>query len=157
VWRNPERTMTRLFPEARDYKTEIVKIGKDQLKQIEKKLGFELLPGQRETFQYFTMLDAKGNTLGMVIAASQKGQYGAIEFVVGVDTNGVINGLYIQRARERNRDFKKREFLDLFIGKKIKPASKLTSLYKGEETPGTKAVILGLQKEFECYAQLVKP
>ncbi len=147
--------MTRLFPDAKDYKTEIVKISETQRKQIEQNLGYELLPGQRETFQYFTMLDGKGRRLGMVIAASQKGQYGAIEFVVGVDTNNVMNGLYIQRARERNRSFKKKPFLDLFKGRNILPASSIPKLYQGEESPGTNAVIRGLQKEFECYAILV--
>lgn len=156
VWRNPERTMTRLFPDAKDYKTEIVKISHDMRRQIEKKLGFELLPGQRKTFQYFTLLDGKSQTLGIVIAASQKGRFGAIEFVVGLDTLNTINGLYIQRSRERQRNFKKRAFLDLFIGQKIRPVEKLAQLHKGEETPGTKAVIRGLQKEFACYTHLVQ-
>ncbi|MBD3391189.1 MAG: hypothetical protein GF418_03965 [Chitinivibrionales bacterium] len=147
--------MTRIFPGAKDYKTMVVKIGKEERGKIEETLGWELLPGQRETFQYFDMLDAAGTRIGTIIAASQKGEYGAIEFVVGIDTKNTVCGLYIQRSRERNRAFKERAFLDLFVGKKIVPLSGIDEAYKGKESPGTNAVIRGLKKEFAAYDMLV--
>jgi hypothetical protein len=48
VWRNPERMMTRIFPEVKDYKTISKAISPQKLKIIEKRLGSRLLPGQRD-------------------------------------------------------------------------------------------------------------
>ena len=62
----------------------------------------------------------------------------------------------MQRSRERNQKFKKRLFLDLFVGKKTVPLAEIDKAYSGEETPGTKAVLRGLKKEFATYAELVK-
>jgi hypothetical protein len=101
------------------------------------------------------MTGADGDEIGTVIAASQKGQYGAVEFIVGLDTALVIRDLYIQRARERDRRFKGREFLDLFVGRTLSEAEELHLLYAGAETPGTTAVIRGLQKELIAYDVVV--
>jgi hypothetical protein len=147
--------MTKIFPNARDYKTINVKIEKESRLAIEKISGSELLPGQRESFQYFDMLDDKGKRIGTVIAASQRGEYGAIEFVVGFDTLDIINGLYIQRSREKNVTFKERSFLDQFIGKPVIQVSTFDKLYKGNRSIGSDAVIRGLKKEFASYNELV--
>ena len=155
VWRNPERTMKKLFPDARGYLTMETGISDEQREEIESKLGFELVPGQRDRFLYFTMTGADGAGIGTVIAASQKGQYGAIEFIVGLDNELVIRDLYFQRAREKDRRFKKREFLDLFVGQALSEVEDLHLLYEGEETPGTTAVIRGLQKELVSYEVVV--
>lgn len=155
VWRNPERTMTRIFPDAKDYLSVNEKISPRQLEAIEKKLGFGLLPGQRDVFPYYTMTGEDGNRIGTIIAVTQKGQYGAIEFVFGLDTNMVIKDLYVQRARERDRQFKKREFLDLFVGQKAKDAFSFDKLYSGDASPGTDAVIQGLKKALVTYDHLV--
>jgi hypothetical protein len=155
VWRNPERTMTKLFPDAEGYLTVDIGISDEQREEIESRLGFELLPGQQDRFLYFTMTGADGAEIGTVIAASQKGQYGAIEFIVGLDNELVIRDLYIQRARERDRRFKDREFLDLFVGRTLSEAEELHLLYTGAETPGTTAVIRGLQKELIAYDVVV--
>jgi hypothetical protein len=155
VWRNPERTMTRIFPEAKDYKTVNNRITEELREAIEKRLGFALLPGQRDQFQYFEMTDETGKRIGTIIAASQKGEYGAVEFVFGMDTANVINGIYIQRSRERDTRFKDRRFLDLFTGKKPDDALSIGKAYKGEKNKGTEAVIRGLQKELVTYEALV--
>ena len=155
VWRNPERTMTKIFPNARDYKTVTVPISTEKLRIIEDRLGFELLPGQQDRFQYFEMTGEEGQVVGTIIAASQKGEYGAVEFVFGLNTELVIKDIYIQRARERNQFFKKREFLDNFVGFSIKETVNFNQIYKGEITPGTKAVIQGLIKELVAFEVLV--
>ncbi len=166
VWRNPERTMTRIFKEAKDYRTITKKITSSQLEIIEKRLGSKLLPGQRETYQYYEMLDATGAVLGYIIAASQKGEYGAIEFVFGLDGEKKINGIYIQRARERDKEFKKEEFLKQFITKSIKDIDKLEIIepstekrgegIKAKKTVGTKSVLLGIKKELVAFDKLVQ-
>lgn len=156
VWRNPERTMTRIFKGAKDYRTVTRKISKEQLATIENRLGSRLLPGQRETFQYYEMLDSAGNILGYIIAASQKGEYGAIEFVFGLDMEGKIIGIYIQRARERDKEFKKEGFLKQFIGKGIKDIDELEigEAIKAKKTVGTTAVLLGIKKELIAFDEL---
>lgn len=155
VWRNPERTMTRLFPDARDYKTVSIPISADQRKRIEGRLGVSLLPGQQDQFQYYEMTGEKGRVIGTIIAASQKGEYGAVEFVFGLDREGVIRDIYVQRARERDPSFKERAFLDLFVGRSFREAADLAKLHTGEPTPGATAVIRGLVKELVCYEELV--
>lgn len=155
VWRNPERTMTRIFPDARDYKTINLRISEAQRKTIEERLGFELLPGQQDQFQYFEMTGEKGQIVGTIIAASQKGEFGAIEFVFGLDADMIIKDIYIQRARERDQSFKDRSFLDLFSGQSIKEKMGFDQLHIGESTPGTAAVIRGLIKELVAFEALV--
>ncbi|MCU0609587.1 MAG: hypothetical protein MUF22_07465 [Chitinispirillaceae bacterium] len=148
--------MTRIFPDAKDYRTVNNALSAAQRAAIESKLGFALLPGQRDQFQYFDMTGTGGKTIGTIIAASQKGEFGAIEFVFGMDTNDVITSIYVQRAREKNTDFKDRKFLDLFIGLKASDAWKLDRIYKGEKTKGTDAVIKGLKKELVSFEEIRK-
>lgn len=153
VWRNPERTMTRIFPEARDYKTITKEISIKNRDIIEGKLGSQLLPGQRDTFQYYELLDAKGNILGYVIAPAQRGEFGVIEFVFGLDRDRRINSIYIQRARERDREFRKEEFLKQFIGKSVADVDKMkiSKDILAKETVGTAAVVLGIRKELITF------
>lgn len=146
IWRNPERTMTKLFPKAKDYKTINIKITKEQLKTIESKVG-ELLPGQKEVYQYFELVDDKNKMLGYIVAATQKGDYGAIEFVIGLTVEKKINGIYIQRARERDTAFKKKEFLDRFIDKNLDDIIEMENDSKIKKTTGITAVITGAKKE----------
>jgi len=157
VWRNPERTMTRIFPQARDYRTVTRNKSPEERRIIEERLGSELLPGQRETFQYYELLDAQGALLGYIIAAAQRGEFGVIEFVFGLDINRKINGIYIQRARERDREFKKKEFLEQFIGKSVQDVDKMEigRDIKAEKTVGTAAVMLGTRKELITFNELL--
>ncbi|MBA2124494.1 hypothetical protein B9J78_06160 [bacterium Unc6] len=156
VWRNPERTMTKIFPQAKDYRTVDIKISKEKLDIIEERLGSKLLPGQREQYQYYEMIGAKGNLLGHTIAAAQRGEFGVIEFIFGLDINRKINGIYIQRARERDKEFKKREFLEQFMGKSLIDKIQLGEDIKARNTVGTAAVILGVRKELITFDELVR-
>ena len=109
-------------------------------------------------FQYFEMIDDKGKLLGYTIASTQKGEYGAIEFVFGLDVNRKITGIYIQRARERDREFKKKKFLNQFIGKSGKDIDrlKIDKGIKAKKTIGTSAVAAGIIKELVALDVLVK-
>lgn len=148
--------MTRIFPDALDYRTVNVGISPAQRKTIEKMVGYELLPGQRDQFQYFEMTDEKGQVIGTIIPSTQKGEFGAVEFVFGLDVDLVIKGLYIQRARERDQSFKDRSFLDLFTGRSIREKMGFAQLYTGDPTPGTTAVITGLVKALAAFETLVR-
>jgi len=155
VWRNPERTMTRIFPDARDYKSVATRINSEQRAIIEKSIGYQLLPGQQDVFQYYEMTDSQGNSIGSIIPSSQKGEFGAVEFVFGLSPDLTIKGIYIQRARERDRSFKKREFLDLFIDRSIrKHKETIQQIENGGSTPGKQAVIRGLVKEINAMKAL---
>ncbi|HPQ42005.1 MAG TPA: hypothetical protein PLV45_16675, partial [bacterium] len=90
VWRNPERTMTRVFPDADDYKTVTLDISDADRAAIEAELGFSLLPGQEKQFVFYDMLNKDGGSIGTIIAASQKGEYGIVEFVFGLDAEKTI-------------------------------------------------------------------
>lgn len=147
--------MTKIFPNAKDYRTVMVDLDEVKRAAIEQAIGHELLPGQREQFQYFEMTGASGEVIGTIIAGSQKGEYGAVEFVFGMDPDQSIKDMYIQRSRERDQVFKQREFLDLFRGLNARGAQSALGLFKGEPTPGTTAVIKGLVKELVAFDLLV--
>jgi len=155
VWRNPERTMTRLFPEARDYRTVTVPIPPEALARIEKRAGAALLPGQREQYQYFEMLDGDGKVIGHTQAMTQKGEFGAIEFVFGMDLQGRINGLYIQRQRERDKGFREETFLTKFHGISVADADALSDPAGDAGSIGTRAVTLGVRKALIEFDELV--
>ncbi len=148
IWRNPERTMVRIFPDAMDYKTVTKKISSENLKKIEDRAG-KLLPGQREVFQYYE-LTGNSTSLGYIFASTQKGEYGAIEFIFGLDKESKITAIYIQRSRERDKEFKKKEFLSQFVGKNLKDIENL----KFKSTTGTQAVMSGIKKELATFEVL---
>lgn len=157
IWRNPERTMVRLFPEAKDYRTITRKIDPDSLKTIEARAG-RLLPGQRDLFQYFELTGPGGALLGYIFAGSQKGEYGAIEFVAGLDKESRIKGVYIQRSREKENEFKSREFLDQFNGltpDKFSALELMQDIPVKKRTAGGQAVLSGLKKELTAFTVLV--
>lgn len=156
VWRNPERTMTKIFPDAKDYKTVTIEIDDLKRREIEEAIGSELLPGQRDQFQYFEMKGNARNVIGTIIAGSQKGEFGAVEFVFGMDLSNTIVDIYVQRSRERDQSFKQRGFLDFFRGINIQVAGTIHEKYKGEMTPGTDAVLRGLVKELVAFQILVR-
>lgn len=155
VWRNPERTMTRLFPEARDYRTVTVPIAHDALTRIEQRAGAALLPGQRAQYQYFEMLDGGGEVIGYTQAMTQKGEFGAIELVFGMDLQHRVTGVYIQRQRERDRGFREESFLAKFKGLSVAGADAFTDPMEPVGTVGTHAVTLGVRKALIEFDELV--
>ena len=121
VWRDPERTMQRIFPAARDYKTVTVKITADKASAIEKVLGAKLDESEKGEFNFYEivgLVQGKPQKLGTLIALAGTGEYGVIEVVIGVDPNGRIVGSYIQRSRERvTHALESPDFLIQFKGK----------------------------------------
>ena len=122
VWRDPERTMQKIFPAARDYKTITVKFTPENVAAIEKQLGARIdEPSQGGEFSFYDIIGAVGgkpHKIGTIIALAGKGEYGVIEVVIGVDGAGKILGAYIQRSRERvTKDLEAPPFLGQFKGK----------------------------------------
>lgn len=147
--------MTRLFPEARDYRTVTVPIPPAALARIEERAGAALLPGQREQYQYFEMLDGDGQVIGHTQAMTQKGEFGAIEFVFGTDREHRVIGLYIQRQRERDGRFREAPFIERFAGVGVADADALADPAGADGTIGTKAVTLGVRKALIEFDELV--
>ena len=137
VWRDPERTMQKIFPAARDYKTITVKMTPPNMAAIEKAVGAPLDESEKGEFNFYDITGSVGGktqTIGTAIALAGKGEYGVIEVVIGIDPNGTIVSAYIQRSRERvTKAIESPEFLKQFagktkadgfdVGKDIKPAS----------------------------------
>ncbi len=147
--------MARLFPEARDYRTVTVPIASDALARIEQRAGAPLLPGQREQYQYFEMLDREGKIIGHTQAMTQKGEFGAIEFVFGTDPAHRINGIYIQRQRERDKGFREESFLAKFHGISPADADTIADPAGAPGSIGTRAVTLGVRKALIEFDELV--
>lgn len=123
VWRDPERTMSKLFPAAGDYKTVTKKITAETARIISERAGVRLDDSERSEFNYYEItgrVDGKVHRLGTVLALAGTGEYGAIEVVAGLDNDNRIVGVYIQRIRERNGDkLRSEDFLGQFRGKSI--------------------------------------
>ncbi len=118
IWRDPERTMGRLFPAARDYRTRTIKMTPERIAAIERQLGEKLEESERREFDLYEITGAGSAKIGAVLALAGKGEYGAIEVVIGVDSSGQIVGAYIQRVRERSsKALQSPAFLGQFAGK----------------------------------------
>ncbi len=154
VWRDPDRAMSRLFPAARDYKTVDIKIGADALARIEKRLGRPLDPGERVDWIYYAITGKKGELLGHVLTDAERGEYGAIELVMGVDPAGKTTSLYVQRARERDKVFKSKGFLARFVGKTAADLASLGEDIEGARSTATEQVAFGVRKMLIMYDEL---
>lgn len=154
VWRDPERTMIRLFPKARDYETIDKKILTEQRTRIEQQIGKPLDPGEREGWIYYTIRGENGKPLGYILTDAEKGEYGVIEMVMGITTDGKIIGLYIQRARERDNEFKSKEFLDQFVGKTKEVPFQIGKDIKAKSSLPTEQVAFGVRKMLVMFDEL---
>ena len=154
VWRNPERTMAKVFPKAHDYKTVDLKISAEKRAAIEQRLGKALDPGERETWTYYEIIGNDKSLLGYIIADAEKGEYGVIEIVMGLSTEGVVQQVYIQRARERDKEFKSKEYLVQFVGKSKEDPLKLGQDLKATATLPTQQVAFGVRKMLIMFDEL---
>ena len=163
VWRDPERTMARIFPEARDYATVTKRMAPQDVARIEKALGVHLEESERQDFNFYEILGArkgsKPRRLGTIMAHAGKGEYGVIEVVAGVSVDGKVVGVYVQRSRERaTKALKDAGFLKQFlgkggasrlvVGKDLQPASP-------EAVEGSRVVAVAVKKMLVIYDVLM--
>ncbi len=156
VWRDPERTMQKIFPQARDYETVERKIPSEKLRLIEGRLGKSLDPGEREDWVFYRIRGKVGETLGYVLTDAEKGEYGAIEVVMGITPEGKVTGVYIQRARERDQEFKSRGFLDQFSGKTKEDPLRIGRDIKAGNSLPAEQVSFAAKKMLVMYDELKK-
>lgn len=120
VWRDPDQTMTKIFPEAKDYRTIDVRLTPALQARIESAIGRKLTVGEADSWTYYTLVGAGGKLIGTVLADAEKGEYGVIEMVMGIDLSGKIRQLNIQRSRERKaNELASPAFLRQFDGKTV--------------------------------------
>lgn len=157
VWRDPEKTMGQIFPEAKDYKSLTKKISTELRKEIEKALGAALDPSEKSEWASYEISDKNGKVLGRIIACAQDGEYGAIEVVLGVTPDGKVKGVYIQRSREKvSKELRSKEFLQQFIGKTAKDELRIgvdLKGFKGGEK-AAQAVAFAVKKMLILYEKL---
>lgn len=154
VWRDPERTMSRLFPNANDYETIDRKISSEKLRLIENRLGRPLGTGERENWVYYRIRGNNAETLGYVLTDAEKGEYGAIEIVMGITPDGKVIGVYIQRARERDREFKSKEFLDQFVEKTKEDLIRIGKDIRAESSLPLEQVAFAVRKMLVMFDEL---
>lgn len=148
VWRDPERTMARLFPKAHDYRTEVHKLDASQIHRIEALIGEPLDAAEKHEFNIY-VITADKRALGWVLALAGRGEYGTIETVIGLDTDHRILGVYLQRIRERARaKLQSEAFLGQFKGKSVNDPLNVTPV---AEAPAASAEIARVVKRMLAF------
>ena len=96
-WREPEADLKSFFPEAIDYRLET-----HILSGARAELGARLgrVPTGDENLLRTFAVSSGDQFIGNIMTERVKGEYGAIEFVLATDPQGVVRGLRLQRIRE---------------------------------------------------------
>lgn len=96
-WRQPEADLKELFPKATHYKAE-TRILSGLRSELALRLG-RTPTGDENALRLYRVYEGK-SMIGTVLTSRVKGQYGAIELVLGADSLGHVNGWHLQRLRE---------------------------------------------------------
>lgn len=161
VWRDPERTMNKLFPEAQDYSTITIKLTPEHISKIEKRLGLPLDESEKHEFNFYELKSKQGGkvvTLGHAVALGGKGEYGVIEVVIGMDSSRKIRAAYIQRSSERaKKEIESLTFLSQFQGKSISDALEFGKDLKSPPTAAHagNVVRITIKKMLAFYEELL--
>ncbi|MFO1511809.1 MAG: hypothetical protein U1F83_02680 [Verrucomicrobiota bacterium] len=117
-WREPERDLKQFFPEATHHRIE-TRILSGQRLELEERLG--RTPTGDENALYLYPVYRAQTQLGVVLARRVKGEFGAIELVLAVETNQQVAGLRLQRLREPETSaaaLQDPQWLGSFVGKR---------------------------------------
>lgn len=96
-WRDPETSLNSFFPSATRYVLE-TRILSGMRLELARRLG-RMPTGDENALRLYRIYQ-DSTVLGTVLTRRVKGDYGAIEIVLGVDENQRICGLRLQRLRE---------------------------------------------------------
>jgi hypothetical protein len=116
-WREPERDLRAFFPGAETYRTETRVLSARRL-ELTRLLG--RAPTAEENALYLHQVDRDGRFDGTVLTRRVKGEYGAIEVVLGIGADGKVRGVRLQRQREpepAGSALQSEEWLDRFRGR----------------------------------------
>jgi hypothetical protein len=129
-WREPTQDLKSFFATATRYEAETHILSGMRL-QLVSSLG--RLPRGDENALHIYRIYAQQIPLGVVLTQRVKGAYGAIELVLGVDPDGKVCGVRLQRNREPDSVatvLQRPEWLGSFVGKQATDPWKL-----GEDIP----------------------
>ena len=96
-WREPQRDLAALFPEATGY-TKETRILSGVRPQLQKQLG--RVPSADENALHIYRVKSPTGCLGSVLVRRVKGEHGGIEIVTAVDPAGTVTGVRVQSQRE---------------------------------------------------------
>lgn len=116
-WRNPEADRKQFFPTATAHEEEAIVLSRYR-QEIGKRLG--RVPTSDENLLRVYRVRQGEKILGTVIPRRLRGESGAIEIVIAVDTQGKVLGAKFQRLREPDsvaKALRAAEFLGKFKGK----------------------------------------
>ena len=96
-WRNPDRDRRILFPQGTRHEARTAVLT-HLFVQLKEQLGHWPSADDNPLYVYEVFDGAK--PIGSIATRRVKGQHGALEIVVGTDTQGAVRGVLIQRLRE---------------------------------------------------------
>ncbi len=96
-WRSPERDRRILFPQATRHEARTAVLT-HLFVQLKEQLGRWPIADDNPLYVYRVFNRAR--PVGSIATRRVKGQHGALEIVLGVDTEGAVRGVLIQRLRE---------------------------------------------------------
>ncbi len=134
AFRNPDRDVYIMFPEATGYRSVIKVLDKKLKKKVEKYLGQKLDFDEIGEFTFFLVLKDE-EVIGMIHPHAERGRYGIVEMVWAFTLDGKIIDYNIQRSRERGTDkVTRKEFRRQFRNKTLKAAFTETNSKKINST-----------------------
>ena len=128
---------------------------------VERALGASLDASEKTEFSFYDITGGseKPRVIGTVLALAGKGQYGAIEIVIGLDADARIVGTYIQRSRERaTKVLQSPEFLKQFEGKTKNDAFEVGKDLKAPSADAEAAskVVAGVVKKMLVFNDVLR-
>lgn len=129
-WRQPDEDLKQFFPQATRYQVE-TRILSGLRPQLTQELG--RTPTGGENALQVNRVFVEQTPVGVILTRRVKGNYGAVELVVAVGSDGQVRGLRVQREREPEEIAKVIEsptWLASFAGKSVKSRWRL-----GDDVP----------------------
>lgn len=122
AFRNPDRDVYIMFPEATGYQSVIKTLDKKTQEKVAEYLGQKLDFDEIGEFTFYLILKDK-DIIGIIRPHAERGKYGVVEMVWAFTLDGKIIDYKVQRSRERNTKIVKSEqFRRQFKGKKLNTA-----------------------------------
>lgn len=119
AFRNPDRDVYILFPEATGYRSIMKVLDSEGKKKIEEFLGQPLDYDESGEHTFYLILKGE-EIIGIIRPHAERGRYGIVEMIWAITLDGKIIDFTIQRSRERGtRKLKSEEFHKQFRDKSL--------------------------------------
>jgi hypothetical protein len=96
-WRDPDSDLKKFFPGATEYRTD-TRILSGLRTELAARLN-RIPTGDENALRVYRVYQGRVQ-IGTILTRRVKGEYGAIELVLAVDTNQIVKGMTLQRLRE---------------------------------------------------------